>query len=39
MLKALSNLTDQALEREFREQGPGSSSVLVVLDFSKGAGY
>jgi hypothetical protein len=30
---------DQALKKEFGEQGPGSSSMLVVLDFSEGAGY
>jgi hypothetical protein len=30
---------DQVLEREFKEQDPGSSSILIVLDFSKSAGY
>jgi hypothetical protein len=30
---------DQALEKEFGEQGPGSSSILIVSDFSEGAGY
>jgi hypothetical protein len=30
---------DQVLEKEFKEQDPGSSSMLVVSDFSKGAGY
>jgi hypothetical protein len=30
---------DQVLEKEFREQDPGSNNILVVLDFSKSAGY
>jgi hypothetical protein len=30
---------DQVLEKEFREQGPGNSNILVVSDFSKGTGY
>jgi hypothetical protein len=30
---------DQVLEREFRKQDPSSNNILVVSDFSKGAGY
>jgi hypothetical protein len=30
---------DQVLEKEFGEQNPSSSNILVVSDFSKGAGY
>jgi hypothetical protein len=30
---------DQALEKEFGKQDPGSSNILVVSDFSKGADY
>jgi hypothetical protein len=30
---------DQVLEREFGEQGPGNSNILVVSDFSESMGY
>jgi hypothetical protein len=30
---------DQVLEKEFGEQGPGSSNMLIVSDFFEGAGY
>jgi hypothetical protein len=30
---------DQVLEKEFKEQDPDNSNILIILDFSKGAGY
>jgi hypothetical protein len=30
---------DQVLEKEFGEQDPGNSNILVVSDFFEGMGY